>query len=58
MELTDEEKKNGWTEEKLEKYVLERERAQAGVIMFHPDYRKPRKPRFANNHYRPLHWRR
>ncbi len=55
--ITDAEKKNGWTEDALEKYMLDREKAQAGVVMFHPDHRKPQKPRFANSHYRPLHWR-
>ena len=57
VELTEQEKKAGWTEERLEKYLLERERAQMGVITFHPDYRKPQKRKWANNHYRALHWR-
>lgn len=57
IELTDEERKNGWTEESLRAYVEGRERAQAGVVMFDPDYRKPQRPRFANNRYRPLRWR-
>ena len=57
VEITDDERKNGWTEEALKKYLKEREIAQAGVVMFHPDHRKRQKPRFANNLYRPLHWR-
>lgn len=56
IELTDEDRQNGWTEKALEKYVVEREKAQAGVVMFHPDHRKPRKPRFANSFYKPLRW--
>ena len=57
IELTDEELKNGWTEQTLAAYVADREQAQAGVVMFNPDYRKPRRPRFANNKYRPHFWR-
>ena len=57
IELTDDEKANGWTPEALVKYIEGREKAQSGVVLFHPDHRKPRKPRFANNAYRPLHWR-
>ena len=56
VSLTPEEKENGWTEEKLEKYMLDREKAQAGVILFNPDFRKPQRPRFANNRYNPLRW--
>lgn len=56
-EITAEEAANGWTEESLAKYRLERERAQSGIIYFHPDHRPvPRKP-FANNRYRVLKWR-
>ena len=57
IELTDEEKKNGWTPEKLEKYITSREKAQSGVVLFHPDHRRPQKPAFANNEYSPLKWR-
>ncbi len=57
IELTDEERKNGWTVEKLAAYVKEREQAQAGVVMFNPDHRKPRRPRWANNRYNPMRWR-
>jgi hypothetical protein len=56
-ELTKEDIKNGWTVEKLEKYLKDREKAQSGVIMFHPDHRKPQRPKWANNLYRPLQWR-
>lgn len=55
--LTDEEKKNGWTEETLRAYVAERERAQAGVVMFEPEYRRTPRPRWANSRYNPLRWR-
>ena len=57
IELTDEERANGWTEESLAAYVKERERAQAGVVMFEPEYRKPHRPKWANNSYNPLRWR-
>ena len=57
VDLTDEEKKNGWTSEKLEKYLVDREKAQSGVILFHPDHRKPPRPKWANNSYNPLQWR-
>ena len=57
IELTDEERKNGWTAETLAAYVAERERAQAGVVMFDPEYRKPQRRKWANNLYRPLYWR-
>ena len=57
VELTDEERRNGWTEEKLGSYLKERERAQSGVILFHPDFRKPARKKFANNRYNPLKWR-
>ena len=57
LELTDEERANGWTEKSLQKYLDEREKAQSGVIMFHPDHRKPARLRFANNRYNPLKWR-
>lgn len=57
LELTDEEKANGWTEETLAAYLEERERAQAGVIMFDPEHRKSPRPRWANNRYRPIRWR-
>ena len=54
IELTDEEAKNGWTEEALAAYVAERERAQAGVVMFDPEYRQPQRPKWANNRYDPM----
>lgn len=57
LELTDEERANGWTEETLTAYLNERERAQAGVVMFDPDYRQPQRPRWANNRYHPHFWR-
>ena len=57
IELTDEERANGWTEETLAADIAEREKAQAGVVMFDPEYRKPQRPKWANNRYNPLHWR-
>lgn len=57
IELTDDERKNGWTEATLKAYVVDRERAQAGIVMFNPDYRQPARPRWANSSYDPLRWR-
>lgn len=51
--LTEEEKANGWTEESLEKYRKERERAQMEAIM-NP---LPKRPKWANNQYDPKRWR-
>ena len=56
-DLTDAELKNGWTPETLAAYLAERARAQAGVIMFDPEYRRQPRPRWANNSYSPLRWR-
>lgn len=57
IELTPEEITNGWTEAKLKAYIEDRERAQAGVVMFNPDFRKPVRPKWANSLYNPLRWR-
>ena len=56
-ELTDEERTNGWTEESLRAYVEQRERAQAGVVMFEPEYRRVPRRQWANNRYDPMRWR-
>ena len=53
LELTDEEKKNGWTEESLEAYFKDREKAQSAVVLSD----KQQRPRFANSSYDPLRWR-
>lgn len=53
VELTEEEKKNGWTEESLEAYFKDREKAQSAVVL--ADRRQ--RPRFANSSYNPLQWR-
>jgi len=37
--------------------LMEREKAQAGVVLFDPAHRRRPKPRYANNRYRPLRWR-
>ena len=54
IQITDEERANGWTEETLAAYVAERERAQAGVVMFDPEHRQPPRARWANNSYDPM----
>lgn len=53
VELTKEEKKNGWTKEALEAYIAEREKAQTANIL---SVKSP-KPKYANNRFRPLQWR-
>ena len=58
LELTDAEKANGWDEESLSAYFKEREKVHAGIVMFDPAYRQRPRPRYANNQYSPLHWRR
>ena len=57
IELTDEERANGWDEKTLNAYIAEREKAQAGIIMFNPEYRRPQKPKWANTSYNPMRWR-
>ena len=57
--------KNGWTPEKLTAYMKERDKANAGVVLFgtytmHGEthqYREPPKPNSQNNKYSPLRWR-
>jgi len=53
IELTDDEKKNGWTVATLEAYLADREKALAGVIL----HRAPVRPRWANSIYSPHRWR-
>lgn len=57
IEPTEDEKKNGWDKQSLSAYVAERERANAGVIMFDSEYRSRPRPKWANNIYSPLRWR-
>ena len=52
MELTPEEIKGGWTEEKLQKYLLEREVAQSALVLDRP----PERPKWANSLYNPHKW--
>lgn len=54
LELTDEERANGWDEQSLAAYIKQREKAQAGIVMFNPDYRRQPKPRWANSLYDPM----
>lgn len=53
IELTDDDRKNGWNEETLAAYVTEREAAQAETVLNRP----PPRPKWANNQYNPLRWR-
>ena len=53
IELTEEERRNGWTEETLQAYVAEREKAQATAVLD----RQPSRPRWANSLYSPMRWR-
>ncbi len=57
IEPTEEEAKNGWTAEALTAYVAERSRAQDGIIMFDPKYRRRARPRWANSRYSLFRWR-
>ncbi len=47
IEITDDERRNGWTEETLAAYVAEREQAQAESVLNRPLAR----PKWANNRY-------
>jgi phytoene/squalene synthetase len=53
IELTDEERKNGWTEESLAKYLADREKAQSARVLD----RSPTLPKWANSQYDPMRWR-
>ncbi len=53
MKITPEEEANGWTQEALDRYRRERNRAQANLI-FKP---KNTKPKEQNHNYRPHKWR-
>ncbi len=57
IELTPEEEANGWTVPTLTAYLAERERAQAGIVMFSPEHRPRQRPRWANSLYDPMSWR-
>jgi hypothetical protein len=51
---TKDEARNGWTAESLAEYEAERVKAQSGVILLDPAFRKKPRPRVANGNYRPL----
>ena len=51
---TEDERRNGWDEETLGRYVAEREKAAAQSIL----EREPQKPTVANSRYNPHRWRR
>lgn len=52
VKATDEEKKNGWTDESLNAYRMERERAS-----FMSVYIKPvKRPSVQNHRYSPFKW--
>lgn len=54
VKVTEDEKKNGWTDESLNAYRLERERASFVMVYVKP----PVKPSMQNHRYSPLKWRR
>lgn len=56
-EPTEGERKNGWDEDSLNRYLAERKKAQDVVISFDPQAREPRKPHRANSRYNPHRWR-
>ncbi len=53
VELTEDDRRNGWTLEALKAYHEERERARAEEIL----HRAPPRPRWANSLYNPMRWR-
>ena len=58
VKATDEEKRNGWTEETLALYLAERKAGQSLAI--DPDSLQRRiaaRPKFANHRYNPHRWR-
>lgn len=56
-DLTEDDIKNGWTEESLAEYHRERERAQAALVGFDPKHRTRPRPKWANSQYSVLRWR-
>jgi len=54
VKATEDEKRNGWTDESLNKYRHEREQASFMTVYIKP---KPR-PSVQNHKYSPLKWRR
>lgn len=54
IELTEDEIKNGWTPEKLEAYLIERDNAARGII----NHEKPDLPVRQKSKYSVHHWRR
>lgn len=54
---TEEEIRNGWTKDALDRYLAERAQAQSHVIARHPEYRETPRPVVANGKYRPHRWR-
>lgn len=56
--LTEEERRNGWTEESLRSYLAERERAASRLISRDPELVQPKRPTQANSKYSPFAWRR
>ena len=56
IELTDDDKKNGWTLETLRAYHEEQLAVEAARIPAMFD-RRPARPRWANSRYSPLRWR-
>ena len=58
IDLTDAEVADGWTPKELAAYQAERDAsAMAIVAASMAAKRRPRRSRWANNRYSPLHWR-
>ena len=54
VKATEEEKRNGWTDESLNQYRREREEASFMTVYIKP----PKRPSVQNHRYRPQKWRR
>jgi len=52
IEPTEDEKKNGWTKDKLDAYIRERERGRFLATF----YREPERPHIQNYRYSPFKW--
>lgn len=46
--------KNGWSAEEHAQYHAERLKAQSGIVLMDPEYRRPPRARVANGRYSPL----
>lgn len=59
IELTDDDKRNGWNLKALKAYHEEREQAEGKALdaSFDRMFCRNQRPRWTNSKYSPLHWR-